>query len=111
MEQEGVTAIYDYKIKKTTNTFSSFKNIYTDFKSQFSDIYKKFENAGVFLSLNERDKTLSNTNVLAYLKCKDEDFYPIEKLIDQPIDEVENLFSKYSDKDINENNQEASKNS
>ena len=99
MEQEGVTAIYDYKIKKTTNRFSNFKSIFTDFKSQFSDIYKKFEDAGVFSNINERDKTLSNTNVLMYLKCKNEDFYPIEKLIDQPIDEFEDLFTKYSDKE------------
>lgn len=94
MEQEGVTAIYDYKIKKTINTFSNFKSIYTDFKSQFSEIYRKLENSGVFNNISERDKTLSNSIVLSFLKCENEDYYPIEKVIDKQLDEIDFLFEK-----------------
>lgn len=97
MEQEGVTAIYDYKIKKTINTFSNFKSIYTNFKSQFSEIYTKLENSGVFNDISERDKTLSNSIVLSFLKCEDEDYYPIEKIINKPVDEIEFLFEKDND--------------
>jgi hypothetical protein len=100
MEQEGITGIYDYKIKKTINTFSNYKSIYTDFKSQFSEIYRKLENSGVFNDISERDKTLSNSIVLSFLKCKNEDYYPIEKIIDKPVDEIEFLFEKKDKDDV-----------